>query len=63
MFHTYIASVLFECFVCLQWFSNVFRCFFKCFRSMFQVFHLSLEYVASVASRCFKSRLGVAHEM
>jgi hypothetical protein len=27
--------------VCLQWFSNVFRCFCKCFRRMFYVFHLS----------------------
>jgi hypothetical protein len=41
MFHTYVASVLSERCVCLQWFSSVFRCFCKCFRYMFQVFHLS----------------------
>ena len=34
-------SVLSRCYVCLQWFSNVFRCFCKCFRRMLQVFHLS----------------------
>jgi hypothetical protein len=30
---------------------------------VFQVFHLSSLYVANVASGCFKSRSGVAHEM
>ena len=62
MFHTYVVSVLSACCVCLQWFSSVFRCFCKCFRRMFQVFHL-LWYVASVASRYFKSISRVAHGM
>jgi hypothetical protein len=36
--------------------SSVFRCFCECFKCMFQVFHLSSDYVTSVASRCLKSR-------
>jgi hypothetical protein len=53
MFHTYVASVLFECFVCLQWFSNVLGVFssvsevcFKCFIylwNMLQVLHLDVS--------------------
>jgi hypothetical protein len=39
---------------------SVFRCFCKCFRFMFQVFHLPSKYIASVASECFKSRSDVA---
>jgi hypothetical protein len=42
----------------LQYFSSVFS-FFKCFRRMFQVFHLS--YVTNILSGYFKSRSGVAH--
>jgi hypothetical protein len=38
----------------------MFAMFFKCFRRMFQVFHLSFFYVASVASECFKSTSSVA---
>jgi hypothetical protein len=42
MFHTYVASVLSGYCLCLQWFSSVLGVFFcKCFRCMFQVFHLS----------------------
>jgi hypothetical protein len=41
MFHTYVVSVLFSCYVCLQWFQVFSRCFCKCFKYMFQVFHLS----------------------
>jgi hypothetical protein len=44
----------------LQWLFKCFRFFCKCFRCMFQVFHLSLVYVANVSSECFKSRSGVA---
>jgi hypothetical protein len=33
------------------------------FRRMFQVFHLSFLYVASVASKYFKSRSGVTHRI
>ena len=40
-----------------------FMCFCKCFRRMFQVFHLSSFYVATVANGCLKSKLGVAYEM
>jgi hypothetical protein len=60
MFHTYVASVLSRC---LRIFAMVINCFFKCFRCIFRVFHLSFLYVASVASGCFKSRSGVAHGM
>jgi hypothetical protein len=38
MFHTYDASVLSECYVCLQWFSVFFKCFCKCLRHMFHLF-------------------------
>jgi hypothetical protein len=38
MFHTYVASVLSTCCVC---FTMVLRCFYKCFRYILQVFHLS----------------------
>jgi hypothetical protein len=59
MFHTYVACVLIGSCIWLQWFSSVFRCFFKCFRSMFQVFQLSSD----VCCNCciwIKSRSGVA---
>jgi len=41
MFYTYIVSVLSRCYVCLNAFSSVFRCFCMCCRHMFQVFYLS----------------------
>jgi hypothetical protein len=57
MFHTYVASVLFGCCVCLQWFSRVFQVFLQVFRmhisSVLSIFFL---YVASVTSECFNSR-------
>jgi hypothetical protein len=56
-------SVLSGCCIRLQWFSNIFRSFRKCLRRLFKVFHLSLLYVATVTSGCFKNRLNVAHEM
>jgi hypothetical protein len=62
----YVSHIYCKCFIwmlhmCLQWFSSVFTCLCKCFFVYkFQVFHL---YVASIASRCFKSRSGVAHRM
>jgi len=46
MFHTYITSVLFGCYVC---FTMVLRCFCKCFRYIFQVFHLS----SNVCCKCY----------
>jgi hypothetical protein len=39
---------------------NGFKCFFKCFRRMFQIFIYFQTYVATVASECFKSRSDVA---
>jgi hypothetical protein len=60
VFHTFVASVSSGC---LQWFLSVFRCFCKCFRCMFQMFHLSSLHVATVAFGCFKSRSGDAHGM
>ena len=56
MFHTYVASILSECYVCLQYFSSVFSCFFQVFqkhvssvssvfRSMLQVLHLDISKV------------------
>jgi hypothetical protein len=58
-FHTYIASVLSRCCVCLQWFSSVSGVFFKCFqthissvssffRRMLQVLHLDVSKVDRV---------------
>jgi len=37
--HT-LHACLSGCSVWLQWFSSIFKCFFKCFKSMFQVFCL-----------------------
>jgi hypothetical protein len=55
----YVSHICCECFIMiLRMFvmvSSVFRCFCECFKRMFQVFHLSSDYIASVASRCFKS--------
>jgi hypothetical protein len=56
VFHLDVACVL-------QWFSSVFRCFHKCFRRLFQVFHLLSFICSTVASECFKCRSGVAHGM
>jgi hypothetical protein len=53
MFHIYVACVLSGCCVWLQWFSSVFRCFFKCFNCL-------QMYVATVVSRCFKSKSSIA---
>jgi hypothetical protein len=60
MFHTYVVSVLSVYCVCLQWFSSVFRCFFaSVLEACFKCFICLQTYVATVASRCFKSRLDV----
>jgi hypothetical protein len=64
MFHTYIVSVSSECCMCLQWLHICFQVFSgvcNCFRCMLQVFKPFWMYVASVSSRCYKSRYGVAH--
>jgi hypothetical protein len=60
MFHTYVASVLSTCCVCAM--------VFKCFQVFLQVFQTHVSsvfflYVASIASRYFKSRSCVAHAM
>ena len=61
MFHTYVASVLSGCCVCL---AIVSKCFSDVFASVsdacFKCFICLQTYVASVASGCFKSRSGVA---
>jgi hypothetical protein len=56
MFHTYVVSVLPGCCICLAM-------GFKCFSSVFYVFHLSsfIRCKCCIASGCFKSRYGVAH--
>jgi hypothetical protein len=42
--HIYCKCFLFGCCMCFcNGFSSVFRFFYKCFRRMFQVFHLSLD--------------------
>jgi hypothetical protein len=67
MFHTYVACVLSECCICLQMFSSVFTCFFKCFRSMLQVcfkcFGYFQTYVASVLSECCIRCSGYTHKL
>jgi hypothetical protein len=70
IFQTYVASVYLDvtyishiCCKCFIWilhmfcncFSNVFRCFFKYFRRMLQVFQLFQTYVTCVSPRCCKS--------
>ena len=64
VFHAYVFQVLYldVAYVCIG-FQMFLRHFRKCFRRLFQVFHLSFLYIATIASRCFKSRLGVAHGM
>jgi hypothetical protein len=61
IFFTHILrSVLSRCCVCLQWF-QVFLGVFACVSdSCFKCFICLQTYVASVVSRCFKSRSGVA---
>jgi hypothetical protein len=70
VFQSYVASVfiwmlhMFShiCCKCFIWMLCMFfKCFCMCFRRMFQTFHLSFLYVASVASECLKSRSGVTH--
>ena len=48
----------------LQWVSSVFQVFFASVSdACFKCFICLFLYVASVASECFRSRLGVAHGM
>jgi hypothetical protein len=58
VFHTYVCK-FFRCFI--RMFVSVFC---KCFRCLFSsVSSVFFSYVATVASRCFKSRSGVAHRI
>jgi len=51
---------LFGCYIYFcNGFSSVFRCFYKCFRRMLQVFQLFRTYVTNVSFGCFKSRSSV----
>jgi hypothetical protein len=53
------ASVSSGCYICLQWFLNVFRRFCKCLKHLFQLFYLSFFlYVITIASigRCLGLR-------
>jgi hypothetical protein len=74
--YTYISSVSFKCFTYFRLMLQVFYLndvkvdlivayvamnIHVCFKRMLQVFHLFQTYVASVSSRCFKSRSGRAH--
>jgi hypothetical protein len=57
MFHTYVASVLFGCCICLQLFFKCFSCVFACVaRCIFRMFQLFRMYMASVLFGCFKNR-------
>ena len=61
MFHTYIASVLSGCCVCVAMVLKCFMCFFaSVLDACFKRFICLHTYVASVVSGCLKSRLGVA---
>jgi hypothetical protein len=74
MFHTYVASVSFQCCICFHTYvtSVLSRCcicfamtthvFPSCFRHMLQVFQLFRTYVTNVSFRYCKSRSGVAHD-
>ena len=59
---THILQVFYPDVGCvLQWSFQVFSCAFcKCFRQMFELFHLFLDSCCNVSSRYFKSRSDVA---
>jgi hypothetical protein len=61
MLHVCLLEVVYVSHICCIYFCNGFKCFCKCLRRTFQVFHLSLKYVASVAFECFKSRSVLHH--
>jgi hypothetical protein len=49
MFHTYVATVLSECCICLQLFFKCFSCVSDaCFVRMLQLFHLDISKVDGV---------------
>jgi len=61
MFHTYVASVLSECYICLQWFQVFLGVFASVSNTYFKYFICLQTYVGSVASGCFTSRSGVTY--
>jgi hypothetical protein len=58
-FHIYDANVLSRCCVCLQWFQVIFRCLCRCFRCMFQMFHLFSDVCCNYCICMFKTRSSV----
>jgi hypothetical protein len=55
----YKCVVLYGCCIWLQWFSSVFRCFFfKCFKNMFQVFHLPSDVCCNCCIWMFQKQIG-----
>jgi hypothetical protein len=62
-FHTYVASVS-RCYLCLQWFLNVFQVFFwSVSEACFKCFICLQTYVGSATFECFKSRSNIANGM
>jgi hypothetical protein len=72
MLQAYVSKILGALYLCLQVFHldvayvyNCFKCFSDVFISVsgayFKCFIYFFLYVATIASGCFKSRLGVAH--
>jgi hypothetical protein len=57
MFHTYVASVLSGCCVCLQWFSGVFKCFASISDAYCRCFSFFVRMLKMFLSECFKSIL------
>jgi hypothetical protein len=56
IFHMYVSSVLFRCYICLQCLSSVFSCVFVSVSdTCFKCFICLLFYVASITSVCFNS--------
>jgi hypothetical protein len=53
MYFIWMLHIFYNCF------SSVFRCFYKCFRRMMQVFQVFRTYFANILFGCFKSRSGV----
>ena len=55
MFHTYVPRILSGCCVMFAMIFKCFSCFFKYFRGMFQVFHLSFFGCDKVTTNCFQT--------
>jgi hypothetical protein len=56
MFHTYVATILSGCCICFNGFQEFSCVFASASNALLQVFQLFRTNVASVSSRCFKSR-------